>query len=271
MTQFLIVIFVVLIQFFPFIRQWLPQRNEDWLFSITTKDKDILALIHDTLNQYLPYYVNLSKKGQQKFIKRVLYLILRKTVVGYHDFKINHEVAIIIFAAQVQLTFGMRKFSLPYIKKVLVYPDIFYSNYLEHNVEGLTSGLGFVNLSWKHGVQGYADPSDNKNLLLHEFAHALMIQLARQEDNDYRIEYNMKKYGSKLIDIFQELRTEGNGSHHYLRDYGLHNKHEFFAVSVEHFFESPELFLRELPDLFDLLCKLLNQNPLNTQFDYALK
>ncbi|MFY0643158.1 MAG: zinc-dependent peptidase [Bacteroidia bacterium] len=271
MTQVLIILFVIVIQFFPFVRQWLPQRDEDWLFYITSRQQNIVKLIHDTLNKFLPYYVNLSKKGQQRFMKRVLFLILKKTVVGYHDFKINHEVAIVIFAAQVQLTFGMRKFSMPFIKKILVYPDIFYSRYLEHNVEGLTSGLGYVNISWKHGVQGYSDPNDNKNLLLHEFAHALMIQLARQEDNDYRIQYNIQKYGSKAIEIFEKLKKDGNGSHSYLRDYGLNNKHEFFAVSVEHFFESPERFKNELPELFDLLCKMLNQNSLNSRLDYAIK
>jgi hypothetical protein len=37
---------------------------------------------------------------------------------------------------------------------------------------------------------------------------------------------------------------------------------EFFAVSVEHFFEDPSGFAKELPLLYQHLCVLLHQDPL---------
>jgi Mlc titration factor MtfA (ptsG expression regulator) len=45
--------------------------------------------------------------------------------------------------------------------------------------------------------------------------------------------------------------------------YGSSNKAEFFAVTSEYFFNRPELFKESHPELFDLLCLIFNQNPLN--------
>ncbi len=262
-----ILILGFLIQLFPYVRRFLPQRDEDWLFEITKKHQNLFLLSQSVLEEHNPYYRQLSAAGKRRFIKRLMYLILNKTLLGYHDMKLNVSQAILILSAQVQLTFGMKKFSLPHFKKILVYPDIFYSNYLKADVKGLTSGLGYVNLSWKHSLKGYEDYRDNRNLLLHEFAHALIIQLAKQKDNDYSIERSFAKYGDKAVAIFERLKNV-EGGHPYLRDYGMQNKHEFFAVCVEHFFESPLQFQHELPQLYALYCKLLGQDPANLSNDY---
>ena len=187
MARLIIVLFILLIQLFPYVRVFLPQRDEEWLFKVTKKHGPVLKLIHEVLIAQNPYYFNLSPQGKRKFLRRVLYLILRKTVVGYQGLEVNLNMAILVLSAQVQLTFGMRRFSMPHFKKIILYPDVFYSRYFNQDVKGLTSGLGFINLSWRHSKEGYEDGEDNLNLLLHEFSHALMIELKKQLDVDYRI------------------------------------------------------------------------------------
>ena len=39
-------------------------------------------------------------------------------------------------------------------------------------------------------------------------------------------------------------------------------KYEFFAVSIEHFFEDPKGMVKNIPDLYETLKILLNQDPL---------
>ena len=56
-----------------------------------------------------------------------------------------------------------------------------------------------------------------------------------------------------------------------MRAYGGRNMHEFFAVCVEHFFEAPVEFKNRLPDIYNHLCFLLNQDPSNFSGDYQLK
>ncbi|WP_410603855.1 zinc-dependent peptidase, partial [Bacillus sp. SIMBA_008] len=36
----------------------------------------------------------------------------------------------------------------------------------------------------------------------------------------------------------------------YFREYAYTNKFEFLAVILEHFFETPEIFKREFPELY---------------------
>ena len=81
---------------------------------------------------------------------------------------------------------------------------------------------------------------------------------------------DLNKYIGKAENYFDTLDRREK-KYEYLRSYAFTNEHEFFAVCVEHFFESPDKFALELPKLFDIMCSLLNQNPLNTVDDYKRK
>lgn len=265
------VLLIIIINLYPYVRRLLPQRDEDWLFQITSKHQNIARLIRTTLDRYNPYFNELSHAAKEKFIKRVLYIIVRKTLVGYHDLKVTPEMAIIIFGAQVQLTFGLKKFSMPEFKKIIVYPQQFYSRYFGQDVKGLTSKTGFVTLSWKDSLEGILDPKDNLNLLLHEFAHALMLGLSISKKNDAHFQTQYNEYAELAAELFEIKKAEHANGEGYLRSYGFVNKSEFFAVCIEHFFETPEIFKEKMPRMYIELCELLNQDPLNTKNDYQLQ
>ncbi|MEM7380336.1 MAG: zinc-dependent peptidase, partial [Bacteroidota bacterium] len=44
----------------------------------------------------------------------------------------------------------------------------------------------------------------------------------------------------------------------YFRSYGKTNVHEFFAVAVENYIETPEEFKRQYPRLFKIITQMLN-------------
>ena len=48
----------------------------------------------------------------------------------------------------------------------------------------------------------------------------------------------------------------------YLRNYAFTNMQEFWAVSLEAFFESPAELKANMPELYGTLCDILNQDPL---------
>lgn len=52
------------------------------------------------------------------------------------------------------------------------------------------------------------------------------------------------------------------GTNNLLDDYGAANFDEFWAVCVETFFEKPAEFQQVMPELYESLSGLLNQNPL---------
>ena len=51
------------------------------------------------------------------------------------------------------------------------------------------------------------------------------------------------------------------GENRFLKNYGGKNMQEMFAVCIETFFEKPDEFRYQLPELFDSICELLNQDP----------
>jgi hypothetical protein len=52
------------------------------------------------------------------------------------------------------------------------------------------------------------------------------------------------------------------GNRNLLGEYAAVNYHEFWAVSVETFFENPVCLRQDLPDLYQAMVILLRQDPL---------
>jgi len=48
----------------------------------------------------------------------------------------------------------------------------------------------------------------------------------------------------------------------YLRQYGFRNKFEFLSILVEHFFETPEEFKETLPEIYRMVKRMFNLDPI---------
>lgn len=215
----------------------------------------------------IPYYQRLSVKGKALFLDRVLTFMFSKTFEGKNGLKVTDEMKIMISASAVQLTFGLKRFRLENIETIYIYPETFYLANDRREFKGGTSSSGNMHFSWKDFREGYTDDDDNYNLGLHEMSHALKLSVLADASFDAR-------FGSYLdtwLEIAdKELERIKHGKPSFLRSYAKTNRHEFFAVCVEHFFENPEEFKTALPDIYNHLAVLLNQNPLNTHSDYYL-
>ena len=53
------------------------------------------------------------------------------------------------------------------------------------------------------------------------------------------------------------------GTKNLLGDYAATNYHEFWAVAIELFFENSLQFKQELPELYEAMSRVLNQDPLS--------
>ena len=241
------------------------QKHED--YATLPKYKNLVAKIDALLTKLMPYYAQLSKSGKQKFTSRLIFLILEKKFEAREGATLTIEKQILILGALVQLTFGLKKFALPKFGRIAIYPSIFYSSIVKRNVKGLTFNIGIILLSWFDTYKGFHDDSDNLNLALHEWAHAFVID---HKNSDIHWMYStLNRHLNKMDGFYRELKKYQE-EHSYLREYSLTNTHEFFAVCIEHFFETPEEFYSKHKDIFYVLCRLLNQNPLNKDIDYKL-
>lgn len=212
------------------------------------------------LGKYFFYYNKLSEKNKRKFEHRVNQFLHSKKFVG-RGIEVTEEMKVLISASAVKITFGLPMLYLSNFWKIAIYPDAYYSglNRRYHYGE-VNPRMGTILLSWKNFVDGYLDHNDNRNLGIHEMAHALHFEnKIRNNEYNFLDPYLMQKWDN-LAAI--ELENVKNNSNHFLRPYASTNEFEFFAVSMEHFFESPHEYREKLPQLYDVKSKLIRQDPI---------
>jgi Mlc titration factor MtfA (ptsG expression regulator) len=224
-------------------------------------------MLQNLLKQKNTYFKNLSPSGQQRFVDRVFKFMENKNFIGREGLIMTDEIRALISASAVQLTFGLKDYTISHLHTINVFPRAFYSKLFETSFKGLTTQGGIVSLSWDDFKQGYADDHDRMNLGLHELAHALNVDLDEEGIFDDHFENSFANWKAIAENNFQKLQK---GEITFLRKYGGRSMHEFFAVCIEHFFELPDEFKKTLPDLYWNLAFMLNQDPENAKQDYAV-
>jgi len=227
---------------------------------VKSKVLPVPKMYKEVLSNYFTYYNKLSPANKQKFEQKLCYFIYSKKFIPRNVAEVTIEAKVLIAACAVQLTFGLPNVYLSHFNKILVYPDDYYSRVTRYFHKGeVNPAFGIIALSWKSFVDGYIYPSDSTNLGLHEMGHAL-----RLENIIHNEEYHF--FDETLIDQLDMYahaicsdQLDDNG---FFRNYACVNTHEFFAVAVENFFERPSHFQTALPELYSILAKLLNQDPL---------
>lgn len=263
--------FMAVIQVMKLTRpEWFDDRENGESFAATTIQKSsYLTYYGESLNfpdeeiaivleKHFPYFNELSPSEKEKFLERIQVFIADK-VFKIHCNPGFKEMPILISAAAVQLTFGLKKYLLPNFRFIHVYPEEFVGIHPTLRVlEGNVSGHA-INLSWKHFLAGYRDPANGQNVGLHELAHALYYQTFVVEENvdrNFRDTFDsFTEYGNK---VYQQEALPGNDLY---SDYALKNFQEFWAESMELFFEKPWQLKKQYPALYNALVELLNQDP----------
>lgn len=184
---------------------------------------------------------------------------------GREQFELSEAVIVQISATAIHLTLGLNDFLLDHFKKILVYPDIYYSPFTKTHNKGETNPHGIITLSWPHAKEGIDNSSDSINLCYHEFAHALMLQYVNTGVNDLMFQIGYE-YFSYLLQHHQ--LSQYTQSTDILCDYAFANKMEFWAVSVESFLENPSRMQVKCYPLYDLLCKMLRQDPVKNRYGF---
>lgn len=219
------------------------------------------------LGKHNTYFQKLSRKGKETFLNRLFEFLKYIDFVPRKGQTIQNQEKLLIGSAAIQLTYGLETYMFHHFMKIIVYPKLFEIGETRTKIKGGASEGGKMYLSWKYTLSGFLDPHDNLNLALHEFAHALEIDTIHHPDEDQAFAYRLKEWQKYIALDFQMIKALGSK---YFRSYASANKKEFFAVLVENFFETPDLFNEDHPELFESICVLLNQDPRNSQNDYAL-
>lgn len=209
------------------------------------------------LRQNFPFYQKLSPKHKRYFDHRLASFKEEYEIIPRQDFQMDKDVGTLIAGTYVMLTFGMRKYLVNSFDKIIVYPEEYYSTVTEQYHKGeFNPGLKAVVFSWKDFVTGHETSNDNLNLGIHEFSHVIHHHSLKHNDGS---SLSFRKHHSRL---FKEINYPPNRKRlidsDYFRIYAYTNHFEFISVIIEHYFETPEEFKKQFPELFDNVSKMLN-------------
>lgn len=206
------------------------------------------------------FYNKLSSRNKKFFEHRVKSFIIDKDFIGRGGLVITDEMAVLISATAVMITFGFRDFYIGLISKIVVYPRRFYSksNNTFHKGE-FNPKLKALVVSWEDFENGLRIDDDNINLGIHEFTHAIHINSIKERDISSTIFTDSFKELSEMLSKDEVLRNKITSSR-YFRNYAFTNQFEFLAVAIENFIETPLEFRTEFPEVYNKIKQMLNFN-----------
>jgi MtfA peptidase len=232
----------------------------------------VLALTEEEIDSYsfiigsqIGYFNELNHESRMRFIQRV-HEFRRKRKFHYIGLEEREEIGILVSASAVQVTFGLKNYMLSHFENIYVLADAYRMDSDEEFYIGHVAPDG-IYLSWKHFVYGYTQKKENVNVAIHEMAHALLYNnFFARYGIDMQFRLNYEKFSTTTGPILADVITTRKS---YLRSYAFSNLHEFWAVSVEAFFCNPKELHWNMPDLYDAISRVLNQDP--TADDKILK
>jgi len=204
---------------------------------------------------YFPIYPTLSESLRAKCEKRIIWFRSRKKFVFYGRTPKQTELKLLLSASVALMTLGLDSYRMTRsLLRIVIYPSKYYSRVSRRH------HLGEYNPRFKTAIfsaddiwEGFRIADDNKNLAMHEFAHALSFEMVRKNT------WEAKKFRVGLKKIKELFLREGYAQKlvdsAYFRAYGMTNLQEFFSVAVENYVETPEVFANELPELYGIIIK----------------
>ena len=213
--------------------------------------------LHRILQKRFWYYRQLNQHYQQVFVFRLQVFLARKTFIIKASEGVR-EMPVLVSASAVQLTFGLPDFTLSFYRYIRIYPAEFVSeDFTKILVGNVTSNI--ITVAWTHFLDGYQDEQDGANLGLHEMSHALYFQKIEVEAG------YAKTFAKQFRHLFylcqHAFESEVAGHKNLYSAYAEKDLQEFWAESVELFFEKPALLREHYHLVFDQMLLLLNQDP----------
>jgi len=215
-------------------------------------------LIHyaDIISKHIAYFTELTALETERFLERTYHFRKTKTF-HYTGLEASDEVEILISACAVQITFGLRKYKMPFFKDMYVLADQYHLGPNQQDWVGHVNRDG-IYLSWKHFLLGYDVNNDRYNVGLHEMAHALeYVNFLGFFGRTHEFPEEFMLYKRQVELTFAEDQRD------LFSEQGKSNYHEAWAEGVELFFENPQELNQYYPNLYRLIKQLLNQDPLN--------
>lgn len=216
-------------------------------------------LFNEELAKFSHFHKRLLEEEQYLFEEKAWTFFNTKQFIAEGFPEVSFRMKLIVSSYVAQLLFGFDNINLVHFHTIVMHPSAYISDKLGVLVRGETRSGGTIHLSWLDLAEGHNNHKNGVNLALHEFTHALDLENMMGPEEIHFMDAQSLLAFTKIAET--EIELMRNGKHHFFRQYAASNTREFFAVSVENFFERSVDMERELPHVFESLVRLLNLNP----------
>ncbi|MCE3281764.1 MAG: zinc-dependent peptidase [Chitinophagaceae bacterium] len=212
------------------------------------------------LGKRCAYYRRLAPELKEKFLRRVKDFMRSKTFLIRGDEPFV-DMPVLLSATAVQLSFGLDKYLLPHYDYIRIFPEEYFAadqslRVLAGHVYGNT-----ITIAWNKFLQGHEETNDGVNLGLHEMAHAFYFQLT--EATFGRCDEFAASFETVIKEGEEVFQLKDHRPSELFTRNAYRNLQEFWAESVELFFERPADLKRENGDVYEALKNILKQDPVH--------
>ena len=215
------------------------------------------ANYQELLNDYVLFYAGLTEEAKRKFETKFEKFLSSVRFTGANA-EVEDLDRILIGAAAVIPVYHIPDWEYINLREILLYPGNFNTDFEQHGSERTVTGMvgtgamqNVMILNKWELRQGFINNKTQHNTAIHEFVH-LIDKMDGTLDGIPEILLPRKYVDQwkQLIESTMEAIRRGNSD---INPYGATSAIECFAVVSEYFFEQPELFLKQHPDLNELL------------------
>ncbi len=262
-----VILFLLVASAFGF-RYWSKRQARKKLLSTPLSDQQRTIVM-----EQVPLIQKLPSELREKLEGKINAFLHQVEFIGRGGLETTEEMRLSIAAQACLLVVNNDKW-YKNLRTILIYPAAFKSINRAHNgyvvIEretvrtGESWSRGPVILSWAHSHQGAINDKDGHNVVLHEFAHQI-DDLSGYTDGAPTLNKGqsfadwervfIKAYKRHVRNVEQRRKT-------VIDPYGAEGHQEFFAVSVEVFFEKPGILKREEPAVYEQLSELFQLDPM---------
>jgi MtfA peptidase len=224
----------------------------------------------------VPIFGRLPPPDQIDLLGHIQIFLAEKHFEGCGGLELTDEIRLTIAAQACLLLLHRKTDYYPQLASILVYPSSYTAHEKrhlganiweegdEHRLGHTGRRLGSLVLAWDDARRGAANPSDGRNLVLHEFAHQLDFEdYATDGAPALATKAEYQSWARVMSREFAALRSAAEtGLPTVLDIYGAENPAEFFAVVTEAFFERPRALRAKHPELYAEFARFFRQDPI---------
>lgn len=245
---------VILVAFMIY---WISQRNKT-AFPIPNPFPPEWKQL---LSEHVHFYQNLNSADREKFEQRIRNFLKQVRITGIRTEVDDLDRLLIASGAAIPL-FNFPSWHYRHLHEVLLYPASFDRSFSMENPKEVITGMvgtgrnidGVMILSQKSLRKGFQNTTDKKNVAIHEFVHIL-------DKEDGIIDgvpgvLNDKELAKPWMQLMHQEISRIRKGKSDIDAYAGTGEEEFLAVCSEYFFERPERFQSQHPQLYELLQKV---------------